>query len=331
MTATVKGWTVLVTAPAFDDAGLAMLVDAGCEVILLTGSRDEAEVRELLATRPVDAVVSRSLRLDAAAMRSCPTLKMISKFGVGVDNLDVDAATALGIPVTFTPGANAQAVAELAIGLMLAAARKVAWLDAQMKAGRWTRVQDGYELAGRTLGLVGFGNVGRKVAPIGAALGMDVVVHDPILTGPRDDVRVAGSLEEVLRAADVLSLHLPLTDTTHRLIADREIDLLPDGAILVNTARGPIVDQEALQRALRSGKLRAAALDTLQHEPIRPEDPIRAFDNVVLTPHVGGSTSAAVQAVAATAARNVLTMMRGEPVEPRLQVNPVAFGPAVRT
>jgi D-3-phosphoglycerate dehydrogenase / 2-oxoglutarate reductase len=321
-------WTVFVTAPALSEPGLRMLTDAGCEVILLSGSKDEAEVAETLATRPVDAVLSRTLTLDGAAMRSCPTLKMISKHGAGVNNVDVDAATTLGIPVTYTPGANARAVAELAIGLMLAAARRITWFDTQLKAGRWTPVPDGVELAGRTLGLVGFGNVGSKVGALGTALGMDVVAYDPVLTSASDGVRAASSLEEVLRVADVLSLHVPLTDDTRGMIGGGELDLLPDGAIVINTARGPVLDDVALVAALRGGRLRAAGIDTLAHEPIRPDDPLRALENVVLTPHVGGSTVAALRTVSAMAARNVLTMMRGEPVEERFQVDSRAFGAA---
>lgn len=323
----IDSWTVLVTATALADPGHSLLLDAGCKTIFLSGD-DKAEADELLATRPIDAVISRSLPLDAAAMRSCPTLKMISKYGAGVNNIDIDAATRLGIPVTYTPGANAQAVAELTIGLVLAAARRISWLDTELKAGRWTRPQDGYELAGRTLGLVGFGHVGRKVGAFGVALGMDVVAYDPILTRAPDGVRAAGSLEDVLTAADVLSLHLPLTADTEGMIGRREIDLLPDGAIVVNTARGPIIDEDALVEALRGGKLRAAAIDTLGHEPIRQEDPLRTLENVVLTPHVGGSTVAALRTVAAMAARNVLTVMRGEPVDPRFRVNPSAFAVA---
>ena len=329
--AAAQSWTVLVTAAAFIDPGRSMLTDAGCEVILLTGGKDKAEVDELLTTRPIDAVISRTLPLDAAAMRSCPTLKMISKHGAGVNNVDVDAATALGIPVSYTPGANAQGVAELTIGLMLAAARRISWLDTQLKAGWWTPVQDGCELAGRTLGLVGFGQIGSKVGALGTALGMDVVAYDPILTTAPAGVRAAGSLEEVLRAADVLSLHVPLTEDTRGMIGPKEIDLLPDRAIVVNTARGEVLDTAALVDALRTGRLRAAGIDTLEHEPIRRDDPLRTLENVVLTPHVGGSTVAALQAVSATAARNVLTMMRGEPVERRFQVNPAAFDAGVAT
>jgi D-3-phosphoglycerate dehydrogenase len=330
MEAVQTEWTVLVTSEAFADPGMSILTKAGCEVLLLTGTKDKAEVDHLLATRPIDAIISRTLQLDAAALRSCPSLKMISKHGVGVNNIDIAAATGLGLPVTSTPGANAQGVVELAIGLMFAAARRIAWLDAQVKQGRWARVQDGYQLAGETLGLVGYGEIGRRVGHVAVAIGMKVAVFDPVLTQPvPEGIRVCQSLDEVLGAANVLSLHLPLTAGTRGLIGARELDLLPDGAVVVNTARGPIIDEEALVAALRGGRLRAAGLDTTEHEPLCQDDPILGLDNVVLTPHVGGSTLAAVQAVGATAAGSVVTMMRGEPVDRSLQVNPQVFGPAV--
>jgi D-3-phosphoglycerate dehydrogenase len=158
-----------------------------------------------------------------------------------------------------------------------------------------------------------------------AAFGMDVVAYDPVLTDPPAGVRAASSLEEVLRVADVLSLHVPLTADTRGMIGRQELELLPDGAIVINTARGPVLDTDALAEALRAGRLRAAGIDTLAHEPIRPDDPLRALENVVLTPHIGGSTAAALRTVSAMAARNVLTVMRGEPVEERFQVNPAAF------
>lgn len=317
--------TVLVTWDHLAEPGPRILRDAGCEVLYLTGS----DVADVLGSRPVDAVISRTVPLDAGALRSCPTLKVISKHGTGVNNIDVAAATALGIPVTSTPGANAQAVAELTVGLMIAAARRIAWLDGQARQGVWARVQDGCQLAGRTLGLVGFGQVGRRVAAVALALGMDVVTFDPAIgdQGPPAGVGVRAGLGEVLAVADVLSLHVPLTEQTRGLLGRDELAQLPEGAILVNTARGPVVDEPALVGALRSGRLRAAGLDTLAVEPPEPGNPLLELPNVVLTPHVGGSTTASASAVAAEAAANAVAVLRGEPVARHKQVNPEVFGP----
>jgi D-3-phosphoglycerate dehydrogenase / 2-oxoglutarate reductase len=319
--------TVLVTWDHLAEPGPRILRDAGCEVLFLTGAKDAAEVAELLRTKPIDAVISRTVPLEADALRSCPTLKVISKHGTGVNNIDVAAATALGIPVTSTPGANAQSVAELTVGLMLAAARRIAWLDDQVRHGTWARVQDGCQLAGRTLGLVGFGQVGRRVAAVALAMGMDVVTFDPVLGDDAPEgVRACANLREVLAVADVLSLHVPLTERTRGLLGAEELALLPEGAIVVNTARGPVIDEPALVDALRSGRLRAAGLDTLAVEPAELGNPLLDLPNVVLTPHVGGSTADSVTAVATEAAANAVIVLRGESVARHKQVNPEAFG-----
>lgn len=323
-------YTVLVTWTDFAEPGLSLLRDAGCRVLFLTGSKDKAEVDTILRTRAIDAVISRTVELGADALRSCPSLKVISKHGVGVNNIDVAAATKLGIPVTSTPGTNAQSVAELTVGLMITAARRIPWLNNEVKHGRWTRVQDGYQLGGQVLGLVGFGQVGRRVAAAAQALGMEVVAFDPVLRAgdAPETVRVCAELADVLRVANVLSLHVPLTDGTRGLIGREELALLPDGAILVNTARGAVIDERALIDALTNGTLRAAALDTVAHEPIRPDDPLLALENVFLTPHVGGSTTASVAAVGVAAVQNLLAVLRGEPVDLQAQVNPEAFATA---
>jgi D-3-phosphoglycerate dehydrogenase / 2-oxoglutarate reductase len=318
--------TVLVTWDHLAEPGPAILRDAGCEVLY---AKDRTEVEELLGTQPLDMVISRTVPLAAPALRSCPTLKGISKHGTGVNNIDVAAATALGIPVTRTPGVNAQAVAELTVGLMIAAARRIAWLDDQVRHGSWARVQDGVQLAGRTLGLVGFGEVGRRVAVVARAIGMSVATYDPFLAGEPSEVRVYQDLRELLAVADVLSLHVPLTEDTTGLIGAGELALLPEGAIVVNTARGPVLDEPALTDALRGGRVRAAGLDTLVTEPAEADNPLLALANVVVTPHVGGSTTEAVAAVAAEAAVNAVAMLRGEPVDGGKQVNPEVFGQRV--
>ena len=170
---------------------------------------------------------------------------MISKTGVGVSNIAVEAATRRGVPVYVTPGANAQSVAELTLGLMLAAGRRIAHLDHELRAGRWTRAQDGLQLAGRRLGLLGFGQVGQRVARVAQALGMEVHAHDPMLQGPSPvpGVQLHAALDTLLPVSDVLSLHVPLTNRTRNLVDARAFDLLPLGALLVNTARGEVVDE----------------------------------------------------------------------------------------
>ncbi|SOE38250.1 hydroxyacid dehydrogenase [Delftia acidovorans] len=325
MTATTHPPTVFVTAPRLAPAGLQRLQAAHCRVLYLQDGGGEAEVAAVLARESVDAVISRTATLSAAAIAACPTLKVISKHGVGVSNIDVAAASQRGIPVYVTPGANAQSVAEMTLGLMFAAARRIAWMDAELRAGRWSRAQDGLELSGRTLGLLGFGQVGQRVARVALALGMQVVAFDPACApGPCTvaGVRMLGSVDELLPLSDVLSLHVPLNARTRHLLDAGRIAQLPRGALLVNTARGEVVDEAALIDALRSGRLAAAGLDTMAEEPLPAGHALAALDNVVLTPHVGGSTPAALAAMAGMAAANVLGWLQGSPADPSHCVNP---------
>ncbi len=317
---------VLVTWSGYAEPGLRKLREAGCEVRFLTGTQDKAEVDRILATEAVDAVLSRTVEIDAAALRSCPSLKVISKHGAGVNNIDIAAATELGIPVTRTPGANAPSVAELAIGLMVAAARQIPWLSDEVSNARWTRPQDGVQLGGQTLGVLGFGQVGSRVAEAARALGMRVRTYDPVLLGaePPEGVRVCSTPEELLRGTDVLSLHVPLTETTQGMIGPERLALLSDGAIVVNTARGPVIDEEALVAALTSGSLRAAALDTVAVEPVCADNPLLSLDNVIITPHVGGSTTTAVAAVGEATADNAIAVLSGGHIDTRNLVNPEA-------
>ncbi len=318
-----KAFTVLVTASSLASSGADLLASAGARVIYLAPGDDAEAVERIMATEHVDAVISRTLELSACAIASCPTLKVISKHGVGVSNIDVSAASARGIPVYVTPGANAQSVAEMALGLLFAAARRIAWMDAELHGGRWSRAQDGIELSGKTLGLVGFGQVGQRVAKVCQTMGMQVSAFDPALhSSPVAGVKLLASLDELLPQADVLSLHVPLNKHTRSMLGAPQLARLPQGAILVNTARGEVVDEPALVEALRSGQLYAAGLDTMAVEPLPADSPLVALPNVVLTPHVGGSTPAALAAMASGAAMNVLGWLQGRPVEADRCVNP---------
>jgi D-3-phosphoglycerate dehydrogenase len=307
---------ILVTAPKLGAAGVRRMEEAGARFMFLTGTKDSAEIESLMAAHPFDAVISRTLDLSATAMQSCPTLKVITKHGVGVSNIDVEAATRLRIPVYVTPGANSQSVAELALALMLAAARRVAWMDRELRAGRWSRAQDGLQLSGRTLGLVGFGQIGQRLGRAALALGMTVVAFDPLYDpakiGEVDGVTLLPSLNDLLRQSHIVSLHVPLTAATRGMIGRTQFELMPPQGILINTARGRVVNEPDLIAALKSGHLFAAGLDTTHDEPIAPDSELLRMDNVVLTPHVGASTPDALDAVALAAANNVLGYLSGD-------------------
>lgn len=317
-------YTILVTASKLAQNGVALLEKANARIIYLKEDSAEA-VEKIMASEPVDAVISRTVTLSEKSIASCPTLKVISKHGVGVSNIAVDAATARGIPVYVTPGANAQSVAEMTLGLMFAAARHIGWMDRELHEGRWSRKQDGVELAGKTLGLIGFGQIGQRVARVCTALGMEVIAFDPAMSGkssPIEGVRLIENIDQLLPLSHVLSLHVPLNRFTRNMLGATQFAQLPTGAILVNTARGEVVDEDALVAALQSGRLHAAGLDTMATEPLPAHSPLTKLANVVLTPHVGGSTPAALAAMAAGAARNVLGWLQGTPVDPSACINP---------
>ncbi len=313
-------FTVVVTAKAFAPRGVAILTEANCRILY---APSVADIETLLASEPVDAVISRTIDLTGSAIRSCPSLKVISKHGVGFNNIDVDAATALGIPVFFTPGANAQAVAELTIGLIISVARGIPHHNRVLHEGGWSRAAMGLQLSGLTLGIVGLGQIGQRVARYAGAIGMNVIATDP---KTRQTELPLISLEELLPAANVLTVHCPLNTETRDMIGARELAVLPDRAIVINTARGGIINEEALAEAVLSGKLTGAALDSFVEEPLAPDHPFRKIPEILLTPHTGASTQEALDTVAVMAANNVLSILTGTPpVKHSYCINPAVF------
>jgi phosphoglycerate dehydrogenase-like enzyme len=229
-------------------------------------------------------------------------LRVVVKYGSGMDNIDLEAAKRLGVRVSSTPGANVRSVAELAVALLLAVARNVAKHDRGIRAGSWKRMT-GSELAGKRLGIVGYGAVGRQFAAIArGGLEMEVVAHDPLVT--EADVPLL-PLADVLATSDAVSLHLPLTPETRGIVGVEELAAMKPTAFLVNTARGGLVDEKALAEALRSGRLAGAALDCFVEEPLG-ESPLRELDNVVLSPHAAAVTEEAVLRTAALAVDQLL-------------------------
>lgn len=238
-------------------------------------------------------------------------LRVIARVGVGVDSIDLQAATDVGVAVTTTPGANNETVADHTLAMMLAAVRRVVEHDASVRAGNWNRAGDmtSWELHGATVGLIGYGRIGRAVARRLEGFGVRLLISDPVLTGNGDGRHV--SLDELLAASDVVSLHLPLTPYTRNLLDAERIAAMRREAIVVNTSRGGLIDEDALADALESGRLRAAALDVFACEPLRSQR-LRRLPNVVLTPHVGGLSDVSIADMTRRATRSVLSVLRGE-------------------
>lgn len=268
-------------------------------------------------------------RVDAAALAAAPGLRVVSRYGVGFDTVDIAACTARGIPVMVTNGANDLSVAEHAMMLLLAVARRTVDGDRHVKAGGWW-LPGGpgmVDLAGRTALVVGFGRIGARVARFCRAFDMRVLVLDPGFAPARiaaEGYEPARALHPALARADAVTLHCPLTPATHHLMDAAAFAALRPGAILVNTARGPVVEESALVEALRSGRLHGAGLDVLEAEPSDASNPLFGLPNVVISPHNAASTEEGLARMARAAAQNILDALDGRP-DPAMLVNPTVF------
>jgi lactate dehydrogenase-like 2-hydroxyacid dehydrogenase len=255
--------------------------------------------------------------IDAALIERCTRLRVISTMAVGYDNIDVEAAAARGVPLGHTPGVLTETTADLAFALLLATARRVTEAERFLRDGGW-RTWDpnlllGVDVHGATLGIVGFGAIGRAVAR--RAHGFDMRVVYTSRSRATDDAGARSvALNELLREADFVSLHVPLNESTRRIIGERELRMMKPRAVLVNTARGGVLDQRALERALREGWIGGAGLDVMQVEPLPPDDPLLSAPNVVLLPHIGSASFATRARMASMAVENCLAGLRGEPL-----------------
>jgi D-3-phosphoglycerate dehydrogenase len=321
-----EAFTVLVTAQHLAPQAQQILHDAGARIAFMAEPIDERSLAERLAAGRVDAVVLRGSKpFSAAVLAAAPHLKIIAKNGAGVDSVDLAEAQRRGIAVAVAAGANAEAVAEHAIALMLALVRDLPALDRKVRAGGWEGAAwQGRDFRGSVVGIVGYGSIGRSTAQLAAALGAQVVVLRR--TGEADGFTVERQLDALLERVDILSLHCPLTEATRGLIGARELARMKPGALLVNTARGAVVDEAALAAALQSGHLGGAGLDTFEAEPLPAGSPLRALGNVLLTPHIAGVTRQSALRVATTTARNVVDFMRGRTLPAEYRV----AGPAMR-
>lgn len=262
----------------------------------------------------VEGLLAGLDEIDASVFAAAPRLRVVARYGVGTSNVDLAAAAAHGVTVTNTPDANAEAVAELAIGFMFALARSLHRAARTTHTGDW-RPLHGIEVAGRTIGLLGFGRIGQAVARRAVGLGCTLVAHDPYVDAASAaclGIRLA-ALNETVAAADFLSLHLPVTAETRDLVDRDLLARMRDGAYLINTARGELVVEEDLLRALESGRLRGAALDTLRAEPPPADYPLLRRDDVLVTPHAGAHTAEATVAMGRAALRDLLAVLAGQP------------------
>ncbi len=271
-----------------------------------------SEERLLERLRDAEIVfnIRSSCKFTANVFAACPRMRMLSIWGTGTDNIDLAAAVGHGVTVTNTPGVSAPSIAEHSLALMLALARQIPRIDAQVRQGQWPR---GFvaQMCGKTLGIIGLGAIGRRFAELGAGIGMRVIAWT-MHPNPALGFELV-ELDELLRTADVVSVHLRLSDQTRGFLGPRELGLMKPTAMLINTARGPIVDEAALREALASRRIAGAGLDVFDAEPLPPGHPLTQLDNVVLTPHSAGVTPEALEAGLQLSVDNVWNFLAGRP------------------
>ena len=305
----------VIVAEPIDNSGLDLLKEAGHEVELAYNST-ETELLDLIKTAS-GLIVRSGTSVTRTLIEAAPNLIIIGRAGIGIDNIDLDAASDNGIIVVNAPEGNILAAAEHTIAMTFAIARKIPQAHTSLNAGKWEKKNFiGLELNGKTAGIVGLGRVGQEVAKRFLSLGMDVVAFDPYISQERADQLgiTLSDLSTCMIQADVLTIHTPLTSETKDLIGKEELKKLK-GGYLINCARGGIVNEPALAEAISNGVLAGAAIDVFSEEPVSPDNPLLGLQNVIVTPHLGASTEAAQENVSLDITKQVIAALSGNPVE----------------
>lgn len=314
-------WTVLITEP-INEAGVRFLEERGVKVLSLpTGANEEALMR---VAPEADALITRgNIRVTRDIMKASPRLRAVSVHGIGCDHVDLTAARELGKVVLNTPDALTITVAEMTIALMLSMTRRITAADKAMRTGGWERKYSdliGVELMGKTVGLVGMGRIGAATARRLKAFDVKLIYWNRTRhVDLEDEIGLEwAELPDLIARSDIVSLHVPGTPETRHLIGAAQIAAMKRGAMIVNMARGAVIDEAALIEALRSGHISAAALDVYEQEPIKPDNPLLTMDNVTITPHLGACALEAMQRMATQVAEGVLDVLEGR--EPKNKV-----------
>lgn len=297
--------------PGNGSAALEVLKEFCDDLVFNPTGRPLTEEELIPLLQGCDGYVAGLDFITGKVIEACPDLKVISRYGVGYDRVDIQAAKEAGVVVTNTPGVNSEAVGELAFALILAVARKIPHLNADTRAGGWMR-STGFECLGKKIGIFGLGAIGRVVARCAQGFGMEVMAYDPYINEDycRENNIAVKTFDECISEADVISLHLPLMESTRHIIGREAIAKMKDGVVIINTSRGGIIDEEAAYDALKSGKLGGLGLDAFENEP--PKDsPLFEFDNVVVTPHTGAHTKEATANMANASVKNVIDVLSG--------------------
>ena len=302
------------------------LAGVDCDIVS-AAVHSEGEILE--AIKEATVVLNYHSPVTRQMFEEMPNCRLMIRYGHGYDTVDVDAATDHGVMVTNIAGSTSEEVSNHALALLLACARSLKPMDRATSAGKWGQVYSrsaARRVWGETLGVIGFGHIGRAMARKGRALGMRVLVHDPYV-GPWIAIEYDVTLvekEELFREADYISAHVPLTPETHHIIGEKTLALMKPTSFVINTARGPVVDEAALTRALREGRIAGAGLDVFEEEPVDPDNPLLHMENVIVTPHIAGSSEPGWATICRRAGEEAARALRGE--RPQVLVNPEVLG-----
>lgn len=323
---------VLVTAPTVSGQTQQLLRDAGIDIAYMDNPVTEAALLSALERRETHAILLRGpAPLTSTVLAAAKYLRIISKYGAGIDSVDMASATARGIAVMVAGGANASAVAEHALALMLCLSREVPRFDRELRRGIWKNqayvVRD---FSCRTVGIVGYGQIGRRTAQLAHACGASLVIYSRSRAAVPPGMEWESDLDRLLRRVDILSLHCPLTPQTRGMIGEMQLRQMKPDALIINTARGKLIDEDALIAALSTGRLAGAGLDTFAMEPPDPHNPLFALPNVICTPHIAAATTDAAVRMSAIASNSIISYLRGEIYDMANFMNPEVFNGAKR-
>ena len=292
------------------DIEIKILKDHGIEPVILQSKDEDALIS---ACRDADGIINQFALLNSKVISSLDKCRVIARYGIGYDNVDVDAATKKNIVVTNVPVYAVEEVAEHALALMISLARQITFLDKKVKQKVWDYnvAKPIYKINGMTLGLIGFGNIAQNLAWRAQGIGMNVMAYDPFVNEEvmsEKKVKKA-EIEEICGQADIISPHVPLISSTRHLIDEKELDLMKESALVVNVSRGPVINEASLIDALNKKKIAGAALDVLEQEPVKPDNPLLGMDNVILTPHMAWYTEESEVILRSTAALDVAKVL----------------------
>lgn len=321
-------WRILIAGPEVSLQGMELAKRSGAEVVSMKSYPTAREIAETAAVTKPQAIIARTGEISEEVLQVSSELRVIVKHGVGTDRIDVDAASRRGVPVLITSGANSQAVAEHALALMFSVARSTVWLDKRTRQGQWDKASHvGVELRGKSLGIVGLGSIGRILCSLVVPLEMSIGVFDPYLTdaGTLPSGAATAEFDDLLEQSDIISLHCPLTPETREIIGASQLKKMKRSAILINTARGGLIDEVALEAALRERWIYGAGLDTFAREPPATDNDLWKLPNLVATPHIGANTAESMVRMGVQAMILALQYLEGGTVEAHNIINPAAI------